>query len=269
MKTVLLFANEDSGLEARLQAALDVTRAFDGHLSCVQVIPFDAFIMGDPFGGVYALPTVLEAVREVADKHKAKLVERLKGEGVNWGWSRFDGAPAQIVADRSRLSDLVVLSLPEAGGDYDGPLSRVGDVVLHVSSPVLAMPQPSRGLDWSGPAIVAWNGARESSYALRLTLPMLGRASSVRIVTVTEDKTEFPATDACEYLSLHGIASELHEWPRDGRSIAEALADATRALGGAYLVMGAYGHSRMRETILGGTTREMLHRGDLPLLLAH
>jgi len=269
MKTVLLYANEDRGLESRLQAALDVARAFDAHLSCVQVTPFDTFIMGDAFGGVYALPTVLEAVREREDKHKARLEQRLKSEGVSWDWSRFDGGPAQIVVDRSRLADLVVLSLPEGGYDYDRPISIVGDVVVHTRAPVLVMPQSSRALDCGGSAILAWNGAREAAHALRLTLPMLRRASSVRIVTVTEDKTEFPPTDACEYLSRHGITSELHEWPSDGRTTAEALADAARALAGAYLVMGAYGHSRMRETVLGGTTRDMLRSSRLPLLLAH
>ncbi len=52
MKSVLLYANPDAGLEARLQAALDVTRLFEGHLTCLQVTPYDSFIMGDPFGGI-------------------------------------------------------------------------------------------------------------------------------------------------------------------------------------------------------------------------
>ncbi len=269
MKTLLLYANEDSGLESRYQAALDVARAFDAHIGCVQVTPFDSFIMGDPFGGVYALPAVLSAVRQAEDEHRARLETRLRGEGASWDWLRYDGSPAQIVADRSRLSDLIVLSLPETGGDHDGPLSMVGDVALHARAPVLAVPQQSRGFDCLGPALVAWNGGLEAAHALRLTLPMLRRASAVKIVTVTEDRTEFPATGACQYLARHDIQSELHEWPSAGRSTAEALLDAARTLGGAYIVMGAYGRSRLRETILGGTTRDMLHNGGMPLLLAH
>lgn len=269
MKTVLLYANEDSGLESRLQAALDVVRAFDAHLSCVQVTPFDAFIMGDPFGGVYALPTLLEAVRTAEDAHRARLEGRLRSEGVSWDWFRYDGSPAQVVADRSRLSDLIVLSLPEAGGASDGPLSMVGDVALHARAPVLAVPQSSRSLDCLGRAAVAWNGSLEAAHALRLTLPMLARASQVHIVEVTEDKAGFPATDASQYLARHGIRSELHEWPGSGRSVADALDDAAQALGANYVVMGAYGHSRLRESVFGGTTRDMLHRGALPLLLAH
>lgn len=269
MKAVLLYANEDSGLESRLQAALDVARAFGAHITCAQVTPFDAFIMGDPFGGVYALPTVLEAVRKVETEHRTRLESRLRAEDVSWDWLRYDGSPAQVVADRSRLSDMIVLSLPETSGSYDGPLSMVGDVALHARAPVLAIPQKSRGFDCLGIALVAWNGGLEAAHALRLTLPMLGKASAVKIVTVTDDKTEFPATDASQYLARHGIQSELHEWPSGDRSISEALLDAARTVGGAYVVMGAYGRSRLRESVLGGTTRDMLRDGGVPLLLAH
>ncbi len=268
MKTVLLYANDDNGMEGRLQAALDMARSFGAHISCLQVTPFDSFIMGDPFGGVYALPTVLETVRKVEDEHRARIEDRLRTEGVSWDWSRLDGSPAQLTADRSRLADVIILSLP-GGGDYDGPLSMVGDVVLHARAPVLAVPQTSRGLDYLGIAVVAWNGTFESCIALRLAVPLLSRAAQVRIVTVTEDETEFPATGASEYLARHGIESELHEWPRDGRTMAEALLDAVRSLGGAYVVMGAYGHSRLQESLLGGTTRALIRSGAVPLLLAH
>lgn len=269
MKTVLLYANEDSGFESRLQAALDVARAFDAHLSCLQVTPFDSFIIGDPFGGVYTLPTIVEAVQEGEDKHRARIEQHLANEGVTWDWVRCDGAPAAVVVDRTRLADLIVLSLPAGEHGYDGPLAIVGDVALHTRAPVLAVPQASRSLDVGGTAIVAWNGALEAAHALRLSLPLLRKAAQVRIVTVPGDGAEFPPTDASEYLARHGISTELHEWPGDGDSTAGALRDAAAALAGTYVVMGAYGHSRLRETTLGGTTREMLHTSTVPLVLAH
>ena len=268
MKTVLLYANDDNGMESRLQAAFDLARAFGGHISCLQATPFDSFIMGDPFGGAYAIPVVVEAVRKAEDTHRARIEQRIRSEGVSWDWSRFDGSPAQLAADRSRLSDVIVLSLP-GGGDYDGPLSMVGDVVLHAPAPVLAMPQSSNGLDCLGTAVVAWNGSFESCHALRLAVPLLARAGQVRIVTVTDDETEFPATGASEYLARHGIDSVLHEWPRDDRTMTDALLDAAHNLGAAYVVMGAYGHSRLQESVLGGTTRDMIRSGAVPLFLAH
>ena len=269
MKSILLFANPDPGLESRLQAALDLARQFDGHLTCLQVTPYDSFVMGDPFGGVYALPTVIEQVQKTADEHQARMRDRLSGEGIAWDWMRFDGAPAQVIVDRARLADLIVLSLPAADGRPEGSRAMLADVLVHARSPVLAVPQgtgPVRGL---GPALVAWDGSLESSHALRLTLPMLGRASAVYVVTVTEGSTEFPATDACHYLARHGIEAELHEWPRQGRSTAAALLEAASRLSAAYIVMGAYGHTRLREAVLGGATRDMIHDSTMPLLLAH
>lgn len=269
MKTVLLYANDDSGLEGRLQAALDLARGFDAHIAAVQVTPFDAFLIGDPFGGVYALPSILNDVRQAEEAHRARIEQRLRTEGVGWTWARHDGAPAQLIVESSRLADIVVLSLPQRAGDYSGPLSIVGDVALHARAPVLAVPQASRSVNLFGPALVAWNGAAESSNALRLSLPMLKRAALVHVVNVCEDKQDFPATDAAEYLARHGLACELHEWRREDCSVAAALRDASKVLRAGYVVMGAYGHSRLRETILGGATREMLAYSDVPLVLAH
>ena len=270
MKSVLLYANSDPGLESRLGAAFDVIRTFNGHLTCVQVTPYDSFVMGDPFGGVYALPTVIEQVRKTADEHQTMLQERLRGEGVAWDWLRFDGSPAQVIVDRARLADLIVLSLPSAGSrGPEGSRAMLADVLVHARAPVLAVPQTSDAVQCLGAAMVAWDGSLESSHALRLTLPMLTRASAVHVVTVVEGHTEFPATDACHYLARHGIEAELHEWSREGRSTAAALLDAAAQLSAGYVVMGAYGHTRLREAVLGGATRDMLQTSTVPLLLAH
>ena len=270
MKSVLLYANKDVGLESRLQAALDVTRLFEGHLTCLQVTPYDSFIMGDPFGGVYALPTVVEQVQKAAGDHREELEARLQGEGVAWDWLSFDGAPGQIIVDRARLCDLIVLSRPEKEGvQAQTARSIAADVLVHARSPVLAVPPSATGFDGLGAALVAWDGSLEASHALRLTLPMLLRASTVHVVTVTEGAREFPATDAARYLARHGIEAELHEWPAEGRSTGEALISAAESLAAAYLVMGAYGHTRLREAVLGGATRDMLNEARLPLLMAH
>lgn len=280
MKSVLLYANQDGGFESRLQAALDVARLFEGHLTCLQVSPYDSFIMGDPFGGIYALPTVIEQVQHAADAHRDEVEARLRGEGVSWEWLRFDGAPAQLIVDRARLCDLIVLGLPGAE-PIAGARDIAADVLVHARSPVLAVPanggsapappaaSPKMGFDALASAMVAWDGSLEASHALRLTLPMLARAAAVHVVTVTQGHREFPATEACQYLARHGVATELHEWPAEGRSTADVLLAAAAQMSAAWLVMGAYGHTRLREAVLGGATRDMLHASTIPLLLAH
>ena len=268
MKTILLHANGGPGLESRLQVALDAVRLFEGHLVCVQSTPFDAFIVGDPFGGIYTFPAVLDGLRKAEEAHRASLEGRLRKEGVSWDWLRYDGDSAQVIVDRARLCDLIVVSLGESA-DAQGHATLAAEVALHARSSVLAVPQDCRSLDCCGPAVIAWDGSLESAHALRLAMPMLRKAGRVLIVTVDDDAEAFPATDASLYLARQGLDTELHQWARSGRSTAETLTEAAAVLGADYLVMGAYGHSRLRETILGGTTRDMLRSAKLPLLIAH
>ena len=268
MKSILLHINADSGQDARLEAALDVVRAFDAHLICVQVSLFNAFVMADPYGAVY--PELFAELDAAQEAEKVRIEDRLAREGVSWEWLQVNDAPVHLIVSQARLADLVVLSKPPHGRTDPGrPLSIAADIAIHSRAPVLAVPPEIRRFDCAGAAAVAWNGSFEAAHALRLTVPMLRAASEVHLITVSEDKSDFPATDASVYLARHGISSELHEKDANGRLVAEALASVVARVKAEYLIAGAYGHSRVRETILGGVTRDLLHHGSIPLVLAH
>jgi nucleotide-binding universal stress UspA family protein len=146
----------------------------------------------------------------------------------------------------------------------------VEDVVLGGRTPVLAMPATARHVDPTGCAIVAWDGSAPAAAALTRATPLLKRAQAVHIVTVEEaDKDRFPSTEAAEYLARYGVAVELHALPREGAAIETILAETAVRLGADWMVMGFYGHGRMREMIFGGVTRALLRDTRIPLLLAH
>jgi nucleotide-binding universal stress UspA family protein len=268
MKSILLYANDDSGFEERLSIALEAASEFAAHVSCLQVTPFDAFIMAEPFGGIYALASVVDQLREQEQAHRTVVEARLRSAGVEWDWQHYEGQPANMIVQRARLADLVVLSLPN---DEDAVhfLALTADVALHARTPVLALPERHPSLELAGPAVVAWNGSSESAHALRLSLPMLRKASAVHILSVSGDHSDLSGSDATAYLARHGIAAEFRLLPRNGHAVADVLLDAASALNAHYLVAGAYGHTRIREAILGGATRDLLTRSKLPLLLAH
>ncbi len=269
MKSILLYANADSGLNSRIEAALALAEAEHGHLTCLQAIPYDSYIFTDPFGGVYSLPAVLEKLEEKKAATRRQVEERLRASQVQWSWLDYVGDPAPLLVERSRLADMIVLSLPDSE-EPDRTAALTADVAVHARSLTLAVPAASRRLDPFGRALVAWNGSPESSNALRLALPMLKQAGAVDVLSVSEDDdADFPATQACEYLGYHGIRSELHESRPGERTVAQAILDCAGELDAAYIVMGAYGHSRMREAVLGGVTRTMLRQADRPLLLGH
>ena len=271
MKTVLLHIHKDAGQEARFQAAVDIARAFEGHVTCLQATPFEAYVIGDPFGGIYALPEMIAQIREDEEAEREAIEARLGKEGVSWDWLAYDGSAAKMLVDHARLADLVVVSPTPAEGDpktFPPPIAA--DLALQSPAPVLIVPGEAKGFDCFGHAMVAWNGSFEASQALRSALPLLKQASAVTVVTVADhDPERFPATDASAYLSRHGISSELVERPQDEQSVASALRSEFARRGGSYMVLGAYGHSRLRERLVGGVTRSMLADCEFPLLLAH
>ena len=270
MKSVLLNANNDGGWNSRLQAALDVTRAFGSHLDCVQAMPIiDA--IGSPLWFV-PYPDMAQNFIDAGEQHRALSETRLRAESVSWDWSTITGEPSYAIVERSGLADLIVVS--SAGGKDGKPaaldLAVAGNICTHARGPVLAVPASLKRFDPLGTALVAWNGSMESAHALRLSLPMLAKAAKVFVLTVTEDKThKFPATDASQYLSRHDIANEFHCWDREEREVAAVVLDAASTLRADYIVAGAYGHSRFREAVLGGVTRGLLRDSPIPVLMAH
>jgi nucleotide-binding universal stress UspA family protein len=271
MKTILLYVHDDAGGEARLQAALDLARAHDGHVTCLQATPLAAYVAGDFFGGAYVMPDLLDAVNEHERKLRAGIEARLSRENVSWSYEHADGQPAATIVARAGLADVVVLSRCVRLPKPNQPEPLAGDVAVHASTPVLAVPPDAKGFDACGAAVVAWNGGVEAANALKAAMPMLRQATAINVVTVGEEDEDgaFPATDACEYLARYGLKPELHEVVRHGRPVGDRLLDTLDAIGGDYLVMGAYGHSRAREFVLGGVTRRMLADCPVPLLLAH
>jgi nucleotide-binding universal stress UspA family protein len=138
---------------------------------------------------------------------------------------------------------------------------------------VLVVPEDAKGFDVSAPMMVAWNGSSEACVALRSAVPLLSCSCKVTLVSVAEadDKArfDFPSTDGAKYLSRHGIDCELVEIPRGEAKISDTLFSAAQMRECGLMVMGAYGHSRLAEMLLGGVTRRMLSDPQMSILLAH
>ena len=270
MKSILLHVNDDLAQDDRLAVALDLARAHDAHISCVQAGVFDIYLASDPMGGFAGYAELFGVVRARAVEARARIEARLSHEDVSWDFELCEGDPVRTLVSRARLADLIVLSrAADDDGTQPGPMSIAGEVAVNVRAPVLVVPPSVRSFDSKGVVAVAWNGSPEAAHSLRMTLPQLRLASAVHLVTVDADVGDFPATDGCRYLSRHGIKSELHEYQSDGRSVAETLLAAVALLHANCLVMGAYGRSRLRETVFGGVTHDLLNQSQVSLLLAH
>ncbi|MDP9412631.1 MAG: universal stress protein [Pseudomonadota bacterium] len=269
MKSILLYVANDRGMEARVEAALSVAHSYKGHVNCLHVTPHDFILTGDPLGSATTMPVEPEDIRRREDELRHGIEERFGREGISWEWRALSGMPQQMIAEQSRLADLIVMNLPGAAGALaDPPASMTGTVAIHARAPVLAVPVDKGHVKLVGPVLVAWNGSQECAHALRLALPMLSLASVVHIVTISDNPIDFPPAEASRYLALHDIVSQIHEWPPSGNSVADALLDAAASLQCGYILMGAYGRPRFLEAVFGGVSRDLLH-GSTPLVLAH
>lgn len=274
MKNILLHIHDDDDQAGRLEVALHLAAQCGGRLACVQVTPLEPYA-SDPYGGLFGMSALIDTIHSNDKALRIATESRLSAAGVAWQWYSFDGNVVETLIDQAMLADIVVLSQSASPLRRLArqPLAIVGDVVMYTRCPVLVVPHGAQCMPLSAPVVVAWNGSAESAHGLRLALPLLKQASAVHVVEVNDDQTgDQPgpaARQAAQWLSWHGIAADVHDWPAKGRRVSVALLHAVAELSAAYLVMGAYGHSRLRETVLGGVTRELIATTNVPLLLAH
>jgi nucleotide-binding universal stress UspA family protein len=179
-------------------------------------------------------------------------------------------APEALVG-HARLRDLTIIALPES----DQLQHRIAESVIFGSGrPVLILPNASKHSDGFelGRVVVGWDFSQPASRAVADALPILEKAKRVDLVTVTNEKVlrgKRSTADLAKNLACHGIDVSIETVDAAGRKIGDVLASYALAHKADILVMGAYGHSRLREFILGGATRSMLSHPPIPILFSH
>lgn len=265
MKNVLVLIHDDAGQEARLQVALDLTRALSGHLNCLDAaIPS---VGGGAYLDVSNSAIAVDCVARHEAKNRSRVETRLRGEGVSWSMHETIGAPGRAFREAAALTDLIVLSFPRDHAD-DKLRRLVGEVAVKAGRPVVAVPASCRGFNVAGKALVGWNGSPEASEAVRQGLPLLQQATSVTLLSVDQPKGDLSPDEAARYLSRHGIHAEIVTRESDGSTVSDVILGEAHALGAAYVLIGAYGLPRSIEALFGGVTSGMLLESELPILLA-
>lgn len=265
MKNILVLIHDDPGQEARVQAALDVTRAVNGHLTCLDVTALVPVL--EEIGVAGGSAGLLDRQREAESANRARLKPRLEAEDVSWTWAVTTDYVEPALDNAAALADLIVANL--AWGEFPQPdiRSLASLLLIRVGRPVLTVPDAPVGFMAAGSALVAWDGSRQAADALEAAVPLLRLAERVTILQVEDGSVALPSEDAAAYLSRHDIHAVIVR--KSGISAAEAILDS--ASGGLfdYLVMGAYGHSRFTEAMFGGVTRTLLWNSPIPVLLTH
>lgn len=168
-----------------------------------------------------------------------------------------------------RTSDVCVLGLPRQSTDQR---LEVEDWLFGVGRPCLLCPDDSLHGFSLDRVLVAWDFSRSAARAIGDAIPLLRRAKQVRVAVVRGEK-DIPHADAgeplIEFLAAHGISGEVDEFEIEGRTVGQAILENAKSANASLVVLGAFGHSRLKEFLLGGVTKEVLDSSRIPLFMSH
>lgn len=267
MKNILVLIHDDTGQEARLQVALDVTRMVDGHLMCLDVAIPPAAMTDDSLGGTVGVMLLADEISREAS-NRSRLERRLKHEDVSWEWAEKTGRIAPSLKEASRFADLIVVN--RQLHDFPVPDMRAvaGEVIARSGKPVLATPDDERRLD-TDCAMIAWNGSASSMAALRYAIPLLARSERVVLIRVDDGTGDGSAEAAASYLSRYDIHVRIERVAPSAAGVGATLVEQAARHQAGYLVAGGFGHLRLAETLFGGVTRDLLTSAPCPIFMAH
>lgn len=186
---------------------------------------------------------------------------------VEWRCSLSD--PTRFLIEQSRAADLVVVGRRASYDDVD-PVMGVwpGALAMEAGRPLLVVP-PEKDHLAARKVVVAWKETREARRAVKDALPILQRADEVVVMSATAHLRDESAEDVCAWLTRHGVACRPSLHAGELTSVAGEVLDLVSDVGADLIVSGAYGHSRMREWLLGGVTRDLLETSGVCLFLSH
>jgi nucleotide-binding universal stress UspA family protein len=269
VKSVLVCMNAGAKAQPHVEPALHAAKALGATaigLCIVAVQPIPAYAEA---------PLAVEVFEEELQRRRAdaqalenRFAEAARKAEVTSEWRGAEGDWLDIAAAHGRTSGLVVLA-QDSPKEWVGP-GETEELVLTLGRPVLVIPYIGAGSVVGGRAIVAWSGARESARAVHDATPLLMRASSVVVAGIDLDPAAQSSMERLQaQLARYGIKADMRTLSGVGMDVGDVLLNAVSDQGANLLVMGAYGHSRMRELILGGATRTVFRHMTVPVLLSH
>jgi nucleotide-binding universal stress UspA family protein len=276
LRDIVVHIDQTPAAQVRLRAALDLAERVEAHLTALLLIP-ELFMRG--ISG-YHLPD--EVIREHLRHSEAEAdavlaaAREAAGEIRSFEAVREGGALDRlpmILARHARAADLVIVGEPDRGGGTDDTV-LVEAAFMETGRPALVVPQAGARRLPPRRVLVAWDGSREAARAVHDGLPLIRLAEEVIILTADAERHgqrvgAAPGADLAVHLGRHGVAARVETAPSGGMGIAGLILDQAEKQDVDLIVMGGYGHSRLREMMLGGVTRQMLERMTLPVLFSH
>jgi len=273
-KTIVAHLDASKHRSQRLHVAFEQAGKFDAHLVALYA-PGPPYIPSSALAEIGPLALELDARNRAAAEVAAQESFRefsARHPAVKCEWRSSNGDAIAAASLSARYADVIIAAQPESVETGGMPVEFAADLVLSARRPVLFVPYAGNFPSVGKRVLVAWNSSPEAARALRDALPILKRASWVEVTAfdpVGSHHGEVPCADVSLFLARHGI--KVNASQQSGTDLEVGLQLLSRAADCAadLIVMGAYGHSRLREWILGGVTRTLLESMTVPVLMSH
>lgn len=283
-KTILVHINNERRLPGLLDAAIATATAHRAHLIALSVTP--PVIIPQTSDIAIAVPFIIEAHREAYQAEEIRMrkaFETATQEAIALGqftaeWRGVDSyhlaSAIQMILPVARACDLIIAGQADKNWDGTVMLDFPDSLATAGGRPVLVVPNKPHKPFAAKRILVAWNGRREATRAVFDALPLLKKADEVKVLWLDprdDNQTvgDLPAADLCAALARHGVKCDEAASLLPKSSVGETLLTEATKFGWDMLVMGCYGHSRIREFILGGTSRHILTHMTVPVLMSH
>jgi nucleotide-binding universal stress UspA family protein len=233
------------------------------------VTPAETFARGK---GMQSMIEVHQAQLErVEAEYRARFDDIVRRHGIRSEWRSLPYLSSEVGV-HAYYADLVVVARPESADQTAGPPGLAESLVLSSGRPIIVFP-PSGTVSRVRRILVAWNATRESIRAVADALPLLVRAKAVEVLVVDHERNRVglgqePGADIARHLARHGAHVEVRRLSSGGKNVGHLLLSEAAAFSADLLVMGAYGHSHLREWMFGGVTRTVLYEAGLPVLMS-
>ncbi|MDJ0956626.1 MAG: universal stress protein [Arenicellales bacterium] len=273
--TILAHVDNSSANENRFKAAVALTKEFEAHLIALFIVPtYTIPVYAEVPIGAEVIKTARQAMLESAAQAKSTCENIASSSGVSFEWRLVEGNVINTLNEHARYCDLVVLGQSNPS-DLDDMSTEVADhVVLEAGAPCLVVPYIGVKKELPDNVMLAWNGSMESARAAKDALPLMKRAQHVEVLLINPeqgevDEGDIPGADIGAYLARHGIKAETNCVHNKQISAGDILLSQAADLSTDLLVTGAYGHTRLRERILGGVTHHLLEHMTVPVFMSH
>lgn len=272
-KTILLHMANDVGHKARLKTAVDLAGRFDAHVLALYVanpVSMPAAIEGR--GASYAFMSEATAIaHEKADAIRKECAGLCDESKLSWEWKVVEGDHLEMLAAEAPYADLAIVSHSKVEVIEDRIVFHVPEnLPLVVGCPVIVLPAAGFDRPVGRHVMIAWQPCAPAARAVYLALPFLQEAEAVTVCSaVNEDAKAEDAERLVKKLTRHGVEAKAIAVEASRSQAGKTLLEQAKKAGADLLVMGAYGHSRVREVVLGGVSHYVSGHAAIPLLISH